>query len=144
MWVTLQKFLPFAQTSGIYIVQRLQAYCYAIPLWLYYIMSDVPKSGGVYDVVYQLIKRVDYLNAPHLTNAEQPPFACLVCCQAPDFRFIHLPVAIGLLTSSLEPKWSQIFRSPDQQEQVAQYLESQVYWYIIIPPWSVVFTMIIL
>ena len=68
-----------------------------------------------------------YFNTPHLTNAEQPPFACLVCCQAPDFGFMHFPVDIGLLTSSLEPKWSQICRSPDQQEQVAQYLESQVY-----------------
>ena len=77
-----------------------------------------------------------YLNAPHFSCAEHPPFACLVCLQAPDFWFMHLPVAIGLLTSSLEPKWSQIFRSPDQQEQVAQYFELQVYWYISIPPHS--------
>ena len=118
------------------------------PLLSFYIVHMLPPMGRVFHVSFcehiilramyqkaavsmicisQHIKRVDYLNAPHFSCAEHPPFACLVCWKQPDFRFMHLPVAIGLLTSSLDPKWSQIFRSPDQQEQVAQYFESQVY-----------------
>ena len=138
MWAAQKKILPFAQISTVENVRY--ANCFTVLSFCDYITthSMYQKAAVSMICISQHIKRVDYLNAPHFSCAEHPPFACLVCWKQPDFRFMHLPVAIGLLTSSLEPKWSQIFRSPDQQEQVAQYFESQVYWYINIPPESVV------
>ena len=70
------------------------------PLLSFYIVHMLPPMGRVFHVSFyehiilramyqkaavsmicisQHIKRVDYLNAPHFSCAEHPPFACLVC-----------------------------------------------------------------